>query len=552
WLSPVDFTSDLEKFSQAYVYGTREMILNAIIDWMKADKSSTLCQLGGAGVGKTMLAWLLNSEAARFSHQVGAYFFCKHNDEQKNNPRNIVSTLASQLASQFPVFLEHLVALKTDYDEKLAANADLVPLLDNSESFKLLIVDGLHKIKFPVDKTLLLIIDALDECGKQGDLNRQYLLTTIGEDCKNLPANIRLFVTSRPESDIVSILEKIDTKELSTSDYFNLLDIQIFVAEMLRRLNFDSKNPRHVGFINKIVDASEGVFVFAALACKEIAEVFVQKDLTPDDEEVDGLIERLVQDGGGLDGIYQPLFQRIYDGATEFETGMFCAVMGIVVTAKVALHPDLIAFVLKVRSILILEQRKVTVLHKSVRDFLVSYLRCTDKRFWIQMSIYHNILCERSLESLISDSDSRDSMAALFLESYAVKYWASHLESGKLASHTKLLSQLTAGNPPPLFTWIQMAVAKKSKIQLEESFDSVLRFLKSSPQVQNSLSAQLQHIFQTAKEVFGQTSLLTLKTAEQQFTAQLSPKITKAIIENFDLFLSFDVTYTHALLYSHQ
>ncbi|KAJ3079028.1 hypothetical protein HK100_010533, partial [Physocladia obscura] len=68
-----------------------------------------------------------------------------------------------------------------------------------------------------------------------------------------------------------------------------------------------------------------------------------------DDEEVDGLIGRLVQDGGGLDGIYQPLFQRIYDGATELETGMFCAVMGIVVTAKVALHPDLIAFVLKVK-----------------------------------------------------------------------------------------------------------------------------------------------------------------------------------------------------------
>ncbi|KAJ3078417.1 hypothetical protein HK100_010736, partial [Physocladia obscura] len=292
------------------------MILKTIVNWMKTDQSSTLCQLGGAGVGKTMLAWLLYSQAARFSYQVGGYFFCKHNDERKNNPRNIVSTLASQLASQFPVFLEHLVALKTDYDEKLAVNPDLIPLLDNSESFKLLIVDGLHKIKLSIDKTLLLIIDALDECGKQGDLNRQYLLTTIGEDCKNLPSNIRLFVTSRPESDIVSILEKIDTKELSTSDYFNLLDIKIFVGEMLRCLDFDSKNQRHLSFINKIVDASEGVFVFAALACKEIAEVFVQKDLTPDHEEVDGLIERLVQDGGGLDGIYQPLFQRVYDGAT--------------------------------------------------------------------------------------------------------------------------------------------------------------------------------------------------------------------------------------------
>ncbi|KAJ3087872.1 hypothetical protein HK100_008213, partial [Physocladia obscura] len=98
WLSPVDFTSDLDKFSQAYVSGTREIILNAIVDWMKTDQSSTLCQLGGAGVGKTMLAWLLHSQAPRFSYQVGAYFFCKHNDEQKNNPRNIVSTLASQLA----------------------------------------------------------------------------------------------------------------------------------------------------------------------------------------------------------------------------------------------------------------------------------------------------------------------------------------------------------------------------------------------------------------------------------------------------------------------
>ncbi|KAJ3120671.1 hypothetical protein HK100_012697 [Physocladia obscura] len=349
WLSPVNFMSDLEKFSQTYVSGTREKVLHAIIDWMRKYQSSTLCQLGGAGVGKTMLAWLLYSQASRFSYQVGAYFFCKHDDERKNNPRSIVSTLASQLASQFPGFLEHLVALKTDYDKKLAANPDLVSLLDNSESFKMLIVDGLHKIEFSADKTLLLIIDALDECGKQGDLNRQYLLTTIGEDCKDLPANIRLFVTSRPESDIVSILEKIDTKELRTSDYFNLLDVQIFVAEMLRRIDFDSSNPRHIGFINKIVDASEGVFVFAALACKEIAEVFVQKDLTPDHEEVDGLIDRFVQDGGGLDGIYQPLFQRVYDGATELETNMFRSVMGIVVTARVALHPDLIAFVLKVQ-----------------------------------------------------------------------------------------------------------------------------------------------------------------------------------------------------------
>ncbi|KAJ3130223.1 hypothetical protein HK100_008173, partial [Physocladia obscura] len=467
WLSPVEFQSDLEKFRSMYIQGTRNWDLNAFHNWINDNKSSTLCQLGGAGVGKSMFAWLVYASAATIqTYTVGAHFFCKHNNERKNNPRNIVSTMACQLALQFPAFQNHLKTLKTEYEQKMVTNHDLVPLFDHPDSFKLMIVDGLYQITIPSGKTLLLIIDALDECGKQGDLNRQYLLTRIGKDCQMLPHNIRLFVTSRPESDIVTILEKLKTQEMRSREELNLLDIKVYVTEMFRRLCFDSTKPSHQSLIDRLVDASEGLFVFAALACKEISDVMVEEDLTPDHEKVGLLIDRLVNDGGGLDGIYLPIFQRVYNNAKEKDTFMLRSVIGVAINAKISLDSKVVAFILKirsrdvqaelikVRSLLFLDQGKITILHKSVKDFLISETRCVDSRFLIKTAIYHNMLCERALESLNS-AGNRDigPIEKLFLENYATDYWAFHLENGQLLSNVNLLQQFLSGNKPPLFGW---------------------------------------------------------------------------------------------------
>ncbi|KAJ3127124.1 hypothetical protein HK100_009913 [Physocladia obscura] len=484
WLAPVSFNSLNEKFRDSYVPNTRIWAVKDFNNWIKAGKTSTLCHLGGAGVGKTMVAWLIREKSHNYDYVVPAYFHCKHDDSDKNNPKSIITTLAYQLAQYSPGFNRFIKEVKRAYDVRKAADSDLVDLVDLANPFKRLILDGLGEIEQISEKPLVLIIDALDECGRQGDLDREYLLSTIASECQNLPSGVFLLVTSRPENDIVSKFDDLKTDEINIRDSSNMADIIKFVKHKFKQLDYlDGDYELRRNLIFQVAAASDGLFVFADLSCKEIVDAQKRSEFSIDgNTRLQTFVDSL-ESQNGLDGIYKSILERVYTAESESELLMFRSVMGVVCVCYEALSSEVVAFILKVslidvesvtgkiRSILYKEDGKLTVLHKTVKDYLVSSKRNADGRFFINASSSHNLMTERSFHVINSVQEYKTMMQ------YASRNWASHLENGRSKRHIAALEKFVSGRHPPLFDWIEIQLKSRNVFDSSRYFRLVLTYL---------------------------------------------------------------------------
>lgn len=83
---------------------------------------------------------------------------------------------------------------------------------------------------------IYLIIDALDECPNDSGIpsSREKVLGLVRELVKLRYSNLRLFVTSRPEFDIRTVLEPLAAHHLSLHDESGQkLDIDLYVSSVV-------------------------------------------------------------------------------------------------------------------------------------------------------------------------------------------------------------------------------------------------------------------------------------------------------------------------------
>ncbi|KAJ3263776.1 hypothetical protein HDU76_012255, partial [Blyttiomyces sp. JEL0837] len=185
WLQPVSFALDLEKFKRDYVPGTRDWSIRDIHHWLTEDSASLLWLNGGAGLGNSIIAFLA-SENLPPNFLLGSIFFCKHDDANKNNAKRV------------------------DKDTVRIARGEDSILNTPSIAFNELIIKGLNQIE-QQSTNILIIVDALDEIGKQGDDTRNDFLHLIRDDVTKLPTWVRVFTTSRPELDIYETLKGVNS-----------------------------------------------------------------------------------------------------------------------------------------------------------------------------------------------------------------------------------------------------------------------------------------------------------------------------------------------------
>ncbi|KAJ3080879.1 hypothetical protein HDU99_007163 [Rhizoclosmatium hyalinum] len=158
WLKPVNFSKDLESYANEFVQGTREWVLEAVSDWAgKHDESPFMWLYGGAGTGKSLISYALTQFLPNDKFIV-AYFFCRHNDDIKNDPIAIVSTLIWNLCGIFPAFKQHVESQMINDLESASKSI----LSDPIAAFKSLLIDGVSKLD-DSKETILFVIDALDE-----------------------------------------------------------------------------------------------------------------------------------------------------------------------------------------------------------------------------------------------------------------------------------------------------------------------------------------------------------------------------------------------------
>ena len=143
-------------------------------------------------------------------HEAGlaitAYFYCDFRDEDKQNCRNLVLSLISQLCAQSDICCDM-------FSRIYLAHGDGARKPSDETLMKCL----MEMVSLPIQCPIYLIVDALDECPNDSGLPtaREEVLDLINDLVGLRLPNLHICVTSRPEIDIQTALEPLTTLRVS-------------------------------------------------------------------------------------------------------------------------------------------------------------------------------------------------------------------------------------------------------------------------------------------------------------------------------------------------
>ncbi|KAJ3371795.1 hypothetical protein HDU84_001232, partial [Entophlyctis sp. JEL0112] len=118
-------------------------------------------------------------------------------------------------------------------DQQKVQNGEPSVLTNARVAFQNILAAGLEQLDAEDrKKTIVLVVDALDECGKPGSSHHRSLLKLLSEEATHLPPFVRIFATGRPEHDIFEAMETLDSMVLLQNDEENRKDMIKFVGSM--------------------------------------------------------------------------------------------------------------------------------------------------------------------------------------------------------------------------------------------------------------------------------------------------------------------------------
>jgi len=172
--------------------GTRKSLLEQIMAWVtngleQTDRRNTYWIYGLPGIGKTSLAHSICASLHDKEQLVGA-FFCQRDDQELREPKNILPTLIHNLAILFPPF-RSIVAECLRNNPNITLESIRAPLF----------LDFIRKLPRLPKKTLVFVIDGLDECGSTQ--SRPGILKALIDATVHAPW-LKVIITSRQEVDI--------------------------------------------------------------------------------------------------------------------------------------------------------------------------------------------------------------------------------------------------------------------------------------------------------------------------------------------------------------
>jgi len=161
------------------------------------------------------------------------FFYHDFRDDQKKNRRGLLSSLLVQLCYQSDSYSDILSKFYSDH-----ANGSQDPS-DNALTRCLT-----EMVKLPGQAPVFLIVDALDECPNTSAMPspRENVLNLLEELLDLHLPNLRICVTSRPETDIKVLLEPLAFHSVSLHDESGQMeDIENYIKSVV---NKDSRNRR--------------------------------------------------------------------------------------------------------------------------------------------------------------------------------------------------------------------------------------------------------------------------------------------------------------------
>ena len=317
------FDADIKFFAERHDPRTRQWFFDDFNTWFhNPGNTRAYVLLGDPGVGKSVIAGAL-AQRMRETGQLGAAYFCRHNDGTRNDPRYLLGTVAHQLS-----------ACNDEYKKLVGGEDGVKMLLGNSklgvkELFTKLLHEPLSMCR-AFHQKFLVIIDALDETESREDF-----LDLIKHRFPMLPEWLVFFVTSRPGDSVQSRLMRYNPciKICSgNSDQQNFYqqheqDIQNFLKE---RINFPCVNIS----VDDVFEKCDGLFLYAHYIVEELKEALASG------KKISNLNNLFP---GDIEEFFLHNFRRVYDHVGE---NIFKKLFGCVVVAPSPLPVSVISFIL--------------------------------------------------------------------------------------------------------------------------------------------------------------------------------------------------------------
>ncbi|KAI9782132.1 MAG: hypothetical protein M1839_005479 [Geoglossum umbratile] len=443
------FDSHLQEHESQCLPDTRVELRHQIMNWAKDANGKRIFWLNGmAGTGKSTIARTIASSLAD-QGLLGASFFFSRGGGDRGHATKFFTTLAAQLASRIKLIKPYIA-------NAVAENPGL-PQQALAEQFEQLICRPLSKLQksFCLAQTLVLVIDAMDECEQEADIKailRLFAETNdVGTSC------LKVFLTSRPELSIRLSFHAISDVLYQDFVLHNISqstiehDIEIFVKHELatikreRSLTEDWPDEHN---IKRLVANASPLFIYAATACRFIGDRrwHPQKRLFDvlqysiagdyDNHERQELIEEFKEIIGSLVVIADPLSPAsLANLLTKSEE-------------TINIRLDHLRSVLNVPDV---QNLPVKLLHPSFRDFLLNHQRCLDNQFLIRKTDAHAKLARCCLQLMAShlrkdicdlrnpevlNSDIESGVVGRCLPTelqYACRYWVYHLQHSDIS-----------------------------------------------------------------------------------------------------------------------
>ncbi|KAF9465839.1 hypothetical protein BDZ94DRAFT_1306882 [Collybia nuda] len=256
------------KLEKICLEGTWQGIIDEIGAWAWNSSSGKqiLWLKGLAGTGKSSIAHTIGKQFDE-QHHLGSFFCFDISSKPPRAPEHLFPTIAVNLAG-FDNYWNTALWNVIKNDPSLCTTDSVQRQFGE---FFLKPADSLRVVG-----PILIIIDALDECGDAS--SRKILLEMLATRMSTLPGNFKLLVTSHPEKDIVSAFENcshicskdmdnIEPKE-TQNDVFTYFQVHL----KDHKSEFDKIWP---DWCDQLAKKSEGLFQWASTACLFITDLFV-------------------------------------------------------------------------------------------------------------------------------------------------------------------------------------------------------------------------------------------------------------------------------------
>ncbi|KAJ7107596.1 hypothetical protein C8R44DRAFT_322435 [Mycena epipterygia] len=489
----------VDELKSEFLDGTRQELFEELARWSASDfpgdnRNRFYFLSGGAGLGKSSIAHQLCTRLDASSEPaLGASFFFVRGGGNLESTRLLFSSLAHQLALSQPILRTHIIGAARQHLKR----GDRQQM---KHTFEELLRQPFTDASIFTQKPVFIVIDGLDEC-KERELVPD-VLEFLLELVQALPW-VRVFLTSRPEPHILSVLTSADA---ATFVYHRRLedtlvewgdDVGYYLKETMSKMppyaDFVRDNPI---FLKRLINRAGGIFNFAHIAVRFL-------DTYRDHPSPREQFELLLSSGGAglspLDAIYLQILQSAFppkdlhaSSSRNARLLSFLTLIAIKHNLTLEVMPlmlrmprnDIVWMADRLRAVLLINNTgRVVPLHATFCEFLLDPERCINPLYHINpfkgyARIASAYIAAFTFENVSGYLTANDDAPLRQYVHYAKSNWDVHLDDTEFDDGMKQeLMRLISAQIPVYMRigptiWSQSGVPEKIQQWLKGSKDA--------------------------------------------------------------------------------